>query len=272
MLSTCSVSVTGYALVSPSRARTTITASSRSNGTHFSQYKAFLEPAEFRHSLLHVRRGFRHRVAFAVVRHAPRLEHQREPKLLSDRGELLLALHGLKRTQRHARLLEVLLLRELILDDRQSVAARLHVDARLFQIAKRGDVDVLDLHRDNVAVLRERDDVRRVLERALRGDRDDGRRRRGVRVEGVNAHAHGRASDGQHAPELTAAEDADLRRARQTVGGHGVHRPVALAAVEQAGGGPRGAPDGDAVRAARERAARGRGPGGDPGGRAEGGG
>ena len=82
----------------------------------------------------------------------------------------------------------------------------------------------------------------------------------------------GAPRDGQHAPELTAAEDADLRRARQTVGGHRVHRPVALAAVEQAGGGPRGAPDGDAVRGARERASRVPGPGGDPDGRAEGGG
>jgi hypothetical protein len=47
MLSTCSVSVTGYALVSPSRARTTITASSRSNGTHFSQYRPFSNPPSF---------------------------------------------------------------------------------------------------------------------------------------------------------------------------------------------------------------------------------
>ena len=47
MLFAWTVSVTGYALTSPDLDRTTMTASSRTNGTHFSQYRPFSNPPSF---------------------------------------------------------------------------------------------------------------------------------------------------------------------------------------------------------------------------------
>ena len=129
------------------------------------------------------------------------------------------------------------LLRELILDDGEGAAGGLDVHARVLELLERGDVDVLDLDRDHVAILGEGEDILAVLEGTLGGDGGDGGGGLEAGLEAVEANAHGRGGDGEHAAELAAAEDADLRRAGEAVRAHRVGGVGGgLLVAEEAGG------------------------------------
>ena len=166
--------------------------------------------AERRPGAVEIGRRAQHRLALAVVTHAPRLQHAgqadardraRERRARIDRGVA---------RRRDAEALEQALFRQAVLRGGQRAQRRR--DARLLaaqRLAQRLDRDVLPVEADHPAAPRELGEQRRIGEFADERGRELRRRRVGAAVEEEEVQPQRIAGQGQHAAQLAGADDAD---------------------------------------------------------------